>query len=228
MFLLSVSSALRYECSIVCSFFQTLLTFYNPSNNSYCSCRTVKKDHKWWSGSLRGFYIAVIWLKHVYCYLMFTRHGLQTNSSFTFTGDSAYPMQKTLLKPLPDKTAMLERHRRYNRAHSATRVVVEHANGRLKGQWQRLRRVSVKSRARARLIVRCCIVLHNFLLKHDSVVERAEGPIHYRQVNYNNAISKREGISARFFCAERFQSWTSAHCYGHLGYPRLINFSYFA
>ena len=118
-------------------------------------------------------------------------------------GDSAYPLQVPLLKPFPERGALLERHRRYNVAHSATRVVVEHANGRLKGTWQRLKKISVKSRARARLITRACIILHNFVLRHDTVIERLE-PIEYRIVKYRNAVNKREDFSRRFFNAERF------------------------
>ena len=84
------------------------------------------------------------------------------------------------------------------------------ANGRLKGTWQQLNKISVKSRACAWLIIRACIIL-NFLLCHDTIMESLE-PIEYRVVQYTNAVNKREDCKRRIFNAERFTSYCRKIC----------------
>lgn len=51
-------------------------------------------------------------------------------------GDSAYPLQKWLLKPYPDTGRLTEGQELYNVRTSRACCVVEHAFGMLKGQWK--------------------------------------------------------------------------------------------
>ena len=59
---------------------------------------------------------------------------------------------------------------------------MEHANGRLKMQWQRLRKIDSVNRQRARVIIRGCLILHNYMLKHDCEVDKATSPRRYAGV----------------------------------------------
>ena len=104
-----------------------------------------------------------------------------------------------MLKPYKEKKNNPRRCVRYNGAHSATRVLVEHANGRLKSAWRRLRHIDVRDRARARLIIRCCLILHNFVLHHDCDVDREEHGRIMERLTFDSAISKREAICKYYF-----------------------------
>ena len=100
-----------------------------------------------------------------------------------------------LLKPYPDRSENNTRIRNYNKILSATRVTVENANARLKNKWRRLKKLNVMSMDRVRLIVRACIILHNFVLIHDPAAENDLEPAERVLPVYYNATSKREAIS---------------------------------
>lgn len=87
----------------------------------------------------------------------------------------------------------------YNKMLSSARVVVENANALLKGKWRRLKKVNVLSSEKARLIIRACIILHNFVLKHDCDIT-TDSDNHNCQQHlppFHDAASKRDAI-ARF------------------------------
>ena len=78
-------------------------------------------------------------------------------------GDSAYPFTRWLQKGFPKSASVAKpRWRTYNARFSATRVVVECAYGKLKGQWRCLR-VGLRQRSPEEwnTIVKACVVLHN-------------------------------------------------------------------
>lgn len=110
-------------------------------------------------------------------------------------GDTAYTLSTSLLKPYPDRLDNSARVKAYNKKLSSTRVVVENANARLKNKWRRLKKVNVLSSEKARLIVRACIVLHNFVLKHDTVVQPTCDRVTHDIPNFDDATSKRDAIS---------------------------------
>ena len=64
------------------------------------------------------------------------------------TGDTAYPLTRNLLKPYADRADNSATIRRYNKKLSATRVIVENANARLKNKWRRLKKLNVLSAER--------------------------------------------------------------------------------
>ena len=111
------------------------------------------------------------------------------------TGDTAYPLTRNLLKPYADRADNSATIRRYNKKLSATRVIVENANARLKNKWRRLKKLNVLSAERARLIVRACIVLHNLVLYHDTEVPPTPDTVARVIPRHNDAAGKRDAIS---------------------------------
>lgn len=129
-------------------------------------------------------------------------HTVEIIGGYFVIGDSAYSLDTNLLKPYPDRAGNSARVKNYNKILSATRVVVENANARLKNKWRRLKKLNVLSMSRARLIIRCCIILHNFVLVHDSPAEEVIQPHEHHLLWYNNPTSKREALS-RFLMPHR-------------------------
>ena len=82
---------------------------------------------------------------------------------FCILGDSIYPFQRWLQKGYPRATSRNDPgRRRYNVLFSRTRVVVECAYGKLKGQWRCLLvGLRMHQPEEWNLIIRCCCILHN-------------------------------------------------------------------
>lgn len=78
-------------------------------------------------------------------------------------GDSAYPFLRWLQKGFPRAgTSADVRKRKYNVLFSGTRVVVECAYGKLKGQWRcLLYGLRMRSTSQWNTIVEACVILHN-------------------------------------------------------------------
>lgn len=83
-----------------------------------------------------------------------------TDVGYFILGDSAYPLQKWLLKPYPDTGRLTEGQELYNMRTSRARCVVEHAFGRLKGRWKCL---SKRNDCNVNVVdmVETCCTLHN-------------------------------------------------------------------
>ena len=111
------------------------------------------------------------------------------------TGDSAYALSVSLMKPFKEELENLQRVKDYNYAHSATRVSVENAIGRLKLKWGRLRMIRSSKTERIRLIIRACLVLHNFVLAEDCILNVVRLPEPTRLPVGNTGIAKREAIT---------------------------------
>ncbi|XP_043213620.1 protein ANTAGONIST OF LIKE HETEROCHROMATIN PROTEIN 1-like [Amphibalanus amphitrite] len=90
-------------------------------------------------------------------------------------GDPAYPLQPWLMKPyalslasaqsrgLTDEQQQLEAEREsFNVYHSAGRMAIECAFGRLKGRWRKLQKRIEVDVDKVPLIVSTCCILHNF------------------------------------------------------------------
>ena len=104
------------------------------------------------------------------------------------------------MKPFKDKPNNPRRVRHFNYTLSATRAVIENANARLKNKFQRLKFINIRSVERARLIIRACIILHNFIIEHDTAVDREETARDRRNLPVgNNPIAKRDAISHYIF-----------------------------
>lgn len=99
------------------------------------------------------------------------------------------------MKCFPEARETLPRIRSFNYKLSSTRVIVENAIARLKNKWARLKKVSVRSINRVKLIIRTCLILHNLTLKLDTVMDR---PIRKRSVELPEsdvALKKRDRLS---------------------------------
>ena len=60
----------------------------------------------------------------------------EENIPIVILGDSAYPLLKWLMKPLPHNGALTQEQKRFNYHLSTARVVSKNAFGRLKGRWR--------------------------------------------------------------------------------------------
>ena len=86
-------------------------------------------------------------------------------------GDSAYSLSSYLLVPFRDNGHLTPEQKRYNFAHSSTRVDIERCFGLLKGKFRKLKFLDVnKVYLIPNIIVTCC-VLHNFILPKESYIE---------------------------------------------------------
>ncbi|XP_029965215.1 protein ANTAGONIST OF LIKE HETEROCHROMATIN PROTEIN 1-like [Salarias fasciatus] len=88
-------------------------------------------------------------------------------------GDSAYPLQKWLLKPYHDTGRLTAEQHFFNKKFSRARVVVENAFGRLKGRWRcLLKRNDCNIHLVKEMVLTCC-ALHNLCERHGAAYEMA-------------------------------------------------------
>ena len=81
-------------------------------------------------------------------------------------GGPAYPLRPWLMKPYINTGSLCTSQRNFNYQLSKTRVIVEHAFGRLKGRWRCLRKkLSVAIEDIPEVVGACC-VLHNLCQAH--------------------------------------------------------------
>ncbi|XP_063077058.1 uncharacterized protein LOC134467063 [Engraulis encrasicolus] len=76
-------------------------------------------------------------------------------------GDSAYPLQSWLMKPLQDNGRLTAEQQAFNQRLRGARVVVENAFGRLKGRWRCLLKKSECDLKLVQSMVLVCCALHN-------------------------------------------------------------------
>ena len=89
-------------------------------------------------------------------------------------GDSAYPLMTGLMRPYLDTGNLAQDKTAFNHKLSSTRMIVENANARLKNKWRRLKKIYSKTFSRAEEIIESSIILHNFVLQHDSDLCRSD------------------------------------------------------
>jgi hypothetical protein len=83
-------------------------------------------------------------------------------AGYRLLGDSAYALTKTMLTPYKNFDPATDRKsRKFNYVHNATRIVIEHAFGRLKARWKRLKALDMRLEHAPDWIVAAC-VLHNW------------------------------------------------------------------
>lgn len=86
-------------------------------------------------------------------------------------GDSAYSMQDYLLVPFRDNGHLNAVQAAFNKAHSGTRVEVEHAIGLLKGKFRRLKDLDMTKLCEIPYVIFAACVLHNFIIIQNGVDE---------------------------------------------------------
>ena len=81
-------------------------------------------------------------------------------------GDSAYPVKQWLVTPFKDNGNLSDVHRRFNKVHSGTRVVVENAIGLLKTRFRRILHFTEQMHINLLVnIVYSACVLHNICME---------------------------------------------------------------
>ena len=95
-----------------------------------------------------------------------TRNIGGATAGYYLLGDSAYPLQKWLLKPFQDTRQLTADQHLFNRKFSRARVVVENAFGRLKGRWRCLLKRNDCDVELVKAMVMACCALHNLCETH--------------------------------------------------------------
>lgn len=86
-------------------------------------------------------------------------------------GDSAYPLSSYMIVPFKDNGHLSETEKKFNIAHSRTRVTVEHAIGLLKGKFRRLKYLDMTKHTEIPYVLFALCVLHNFILYGNGIDE---------------------------------------------------------
>ncbi|KAM9343819.1 uncharacterized protein KZ484_016191 [Pholidichthys leucotaenia] len=93
------------------------------------------------------------------------------SAGYYILGDSAYPLQNWLLKPLHDTGRLTEEQHMFNQKISQVRVVVENAFSRLKGRWHCLLKTNNGDIQLVKSMVLTCCALHNLCENHGETFE---------------------------------------------------------
>ncbi|XP_025077922.1 putative nuclease HARBI1 [Pomacea canaliculata] len=100
--------------------------------------------------------------------------------AFHLLGDSAYQLTNTVLVPFRDNGHLTDSEKKYNRAHSSTRVEIERAiglltpvgpRGLLKGKFRKLKFVDMQIVQHIPVIMVAACVLHNFIILNRGIDE---------------------------------------------------------
>ena len=86
-------------------------------------------------------------------------------------GDSAYALTDYMLVPFRDNGHLSAVEKRFNSAHSSTRVEVERAIGLLKGKFRRLKYLEMTKVESMSLVIFAACALHNFVIYHSGIHE---------------------------------------------------------
>jgi len=90
------------------------------------------------------------------------QHNVMVPSGYVILGDSGYPLHTWLLTPYKGQPHTLGRNeRKFNFIHSSTRIVIEHAFGRMKGRWKRMQCLDVELEMAPYWVGAAC-ALHNW------------------------------------------------------------------
>ncbi|ETL80565.1 hypothetical protein F442_06086 [Phytophthora nicotianae P10297] len=131
--------------------------------------------------------------------------------------DAGYKIWGHMLTPFPEADAMQgPRKRRYNKAHSRTRIVVECAFGRLKNRFRVfLGKLEQRTSDRICKVILGCAVLHNMLTLmrdglpihgEDPLLQDAPAQVSEDPVEREQAVCHQQGIAKRNDIADIFVS----------------------
>lgn len=90
------------------------------------------------------------------------RHEIQP----LLVGDSAYPIEKWLMKPFADNTMLTDQQKKFNYRLSRARIVAECAFGRLKARWRRVLKRNDMNLQHVPTVITACCILHNLCEIH--------------------------------------------------------------
>jgi len=149
-----------------------------------------------WPGSVHD---ARIWQNSPYLRfmneLMDDLHTQYPDERWVVLGDSAYPLSVWLMKPyaIENDAERLS----FNTALAKARVAVEHAFGRLKQRWRRLKLLDAAYVDSAVQWIHACVILHNFCEMRGDELEREELDRAYDSVTRereDNVVEEEEEI----------------------------------
>lgn len=95
------------------------------------------------------------------------------NQDYHLLGDAAFENSNFVVPAFKDTFADTREKRKFNKIHSKTRTVVEHAFGRLKNKWRRLQHIKTEVPNAVRITVASC-VLHNFVIFCEEPIANCE------------------------------------------------------
>lgn len=95
----------------------------------------------------------------------------QLDPKFHIIGDSAYALSSKLLVPFKNNGHLDDLQKKYNKAHSSTRVDVERSIGLLKGKWRKLKFLEMSNTEMMPEMIIAACVLHNFIIAKEGVDE---------------------------------------------------------
>lgn len=81
-------------------------------------------------------------------------------------GDGAFPFRTYLMKRF-SQAVLTQDQKKFNKAHSNSRVVVENAFGILKGRFRLLTKSCESHPENLKYMTLACVVIHNYLHDHD-------------------------------------------------------------
>ena len=90
---------------------------------------------------------------------------------FHLIGDSAYALAEHLMVPFRNNGHLDAVHKKFNKAHSSTRVEVERSIGLRKGKWRKLKYLDMQNVDDMPEIITAACVLHNFVILKQGVDE---------------------------------------------------------
>ncbi|XP_023212514.1 uncharacterized protein LOC111615319 [Centruroides sculpturatus] len=96
--------------------------------------------------------------------------GTNTTLPFAFVADSAFPLKLKLMRPYPGMN-LPEGESIFNYRLSRARRVIESAFGILASRWRIFHQSITASPDAVTKMVLCTVILHNFIMKHNSVPE---------------------------------------------------------
>lgn len=122
---------------------------------------------------------------------LFTQSSERVRRGYVIVGDSAFPILRWLITPFRDHGNLTREQKRFNKAHSSCRVVIERAFGLLKCRFRRLLRFEFRDfEVLVNSILAAC-VLHNICFKTQ---EECDFPNENNMVNLEeNDIFERNG-----------------------------------
>lgn len=95
----------------------------------------------------------------------------QAVTDYHLIGDSAYALKPYLMTPFRDNGHLTSEQKKYNSAHSSTRVEIERSFGLLKGKFRKLKFLDMTNVSDMPFTIVSCCVLHNFVLLHEALDE---------------------------------------------------------
>lgn len=89
-------------------------------------------------------------------------------TQYHLLGDSAYGLSNVLIVPFRDNGHLLPEEKRFNSAHSSTRVDIERSFGLLKGKFRKLKFLDMRKVEDIPSVIITCCGLHNLILSRES------------------------------------------------------------